>query len=180
MSLDLPRAYAEIKASLQAGGRGLRRLSADEIMALEQSLKSTDPLIRHQAIMVAAHNSHSERDLEPTLIELMRSTLSAEDLVWLLNAARRHIIQGRLKDGDRLTHEFLEALKTLLHHKSGQVVEWTLRTVDECSAQGIVFRPELAKIKPSLWSIWNAQNRTILDLVTYLERKWSERETTNR
>lgn len=174
MSLDLKLVHAEILAAHHAGGRGLRRFSPQEVEALNLSLKNSAE--QHLAIMLAAHSSHSERDLEGTLQNLMTSKLSTEDLVWLLNAVRRHIIQGRFKEGERLTHEFLEALKALLHHSDGQVVEWTLRTVEECDAQGIVFRAELAKIRPRPWSLWRAQSRTILELVTYLERRWAARE----
>ncbi len=174
MSLDLKKIHSDILAAHQAGGRGLRRFTPTEVEQLRLALQN--PMEQHLAIMIAAHSSHSERELESTLQSLMTAKLSTEDLVWLLNAVRRHIIQGRFKEGERLTHEFLEALKALLHHPEGQVVEWTLRTVEECGAQGIVFRPELAKIKPSFWFLWRAQSRTILELVTYLERRWSVRE----
>lgn len=174
MSLDLAQVHAEIIKAHQADGRGLKRFSPSEVQELISALEN--PATRSMAIMVVAHSSHSERDLENTLLSLMKSDLSTEDFVWLLNATRRHIIQGRFKEGERLTHEFLEALKALLHHPQGQVVEWALRTVEECGAQGIVFRAELAKIRPRPWSLWRAQSRTILELVTYLERRWSARE----
>ena len=174
MSLDLSRVHADILAAHQSGGRGLRRFTPPEVHDLLAALQN--PATRSTAIMVVAHSSHSERDLEAVLLNLMSTDLSTEDLVWLLNAARRHIVQGRFKEGERLTHEFLEALRALLHHRDGQVVEWALRTVEECGAQGIVFRGELAKIRPRPWSLWRAQSRTILELVTYLERRWSARE----
>jgi hypothetical protein len=174
VSLDLQKIHTDILAAHESGGRGLRRFNASEVQELLAALQT--PATRSTAIMVVAHSSHSERDLEAILQSLMGADLSTEDLVWLLNAARRHIIQGRFKEGERLTHEFLEALKALLHHRDGQVVEWTLRTVEECGAQGIVFRGELAKIRPRPWSLWRAQSRTILELVTYLERRWSARE----
>jgi hypothetical protein len=174
VSLDLLKAHADILSAHQSGGRGLKRFSPTEIQELILALNN--PQDRHLAIILVAHSSHSERELEATLLSLMSVDLSTEDLVWLLNAVRRHIIQGRFKEGERLTHEFLEALKALLYHRDGQVVEWALRTVEECGAQGIVFRPELAKIKPSFWFLWRAQSRTILELVTYLERRWSARE----
>jgi hypothetical protein len=172
--LDIKQVKNEILAGHQAGGRGLRRFNPNEVQELLTALQN--PATRSSAIMIVAHSSHSERDLETELQRLMSVDLTTEELVWLLNAARRHIIQGRFKEGERLTHEFLEALKALLHHRDGQVVEWALRTVEECGAQGIVFRGELAKIRPRPWSLWRAQSRTILELVTYLERRWSARE----
>ncbi|MFP5490680.1 MAG: hypothetical protein ACLGG0_04225 [Bacteriovoracia bacterium] len=172
MSFDLAQRYTEARQKALAGERGLQRLSESDLKQLTQSLVGPE-LERHQALFLLAHASHPVRELEATLLVLPTHQLNDEDLVWLLNCFQKHIIQGRFKEGERLTHDFLETLRKLIHHSSRPVVEWVLRTIDECSSQGIVFRPELAKIKPSIWSLWRAESRTILELITYLERKWS-------
>jgi hypothetical protein len=175
VSFDLVATHATILSSLQNGGRGLVSFAAQDLPALKLALKSTDEVQKHQAIMVCAHLSHPQRELEDSILALMQTDLSAEDHIWLLNALRRNVLQGRFKDGERLTQEILEALRKKLYHRDLSVVEWALRTVEECGAQGIVFRGDLAKIKPSFWKLWQAQSRTVLELVTFLERRWSEK-----
>ena len=172
----LSEAYQAIRVATDSGGRGLRRFSEAEVAQLNLALQSADSTARHQALVLAAHSAYPLRELESTLTSLMQRPLIPEDMVWLLSAVRKNVMQARFKEGERLTHEFLESLGKLLHHQDKAVIEWALRTVEECGAQGIVFRPELAKIKPSLWSLWRAQNRTILELITFLERRWAARE----
>jgi hypothetical protein len=172
MSFDLAQKYSEARQKALAGERGLQRLTETNLKQLTHSLTGPE-LQRHQALFLLAHASHPVRELESTLLSVPIKQLKDEDLVWLLNCFQKHIIQGRFKEGERLTHEFLETIRSLIHHPSRGVIEWVLRTIDECSSQGIVFRPDLAKIKPKIWSLWRAESRTILELITYLERKWS-------
>ena len=172
----LAEAYQQTLAATRSGGRGLTRFSEEETAQLALALSGDDPTARHQALLLAAHAAYPLRELEERLTALMAAPLKAEDMVWLLSAVRKNVIQARFKEGERLTHEFLERLRALLHHREGVVVEWALRTVEECGAQGIVFRQEFAKIKPSPWSLWRAQSRTILELITFMERRWAQRE----
>ncbi len=168
--------YQSILAATRSGGRGLQRISEQDGQQLIAALRSPHATDRHQALFIAAHSAYPLRELEDALLALMTQPLPTADLVWLLNAVRKNIMQARFKEGERLSHEFLENLRQLLYHPQGAVVEWALRTVEECGAQGIVFRQDLAKIKPSLWSLWRAQNRTILELITFMERRWATRE----
>lgn len=170
-NFDLTALYQDIRERAARGERALFKLTPELFAPLKAALNESSQ--RGRALFILAHASHSERELEETLIKIETKTLTSEEAVWLLNCYRKHIIHARFKDGDRLTHEFLEKIREWLFHDDKAVVEWVLRTIDECSSQGIVFRPELAKIKPSIWSLWRAESRTILELITYLERKWS-------
>ena len=173
MSFDLVATHATILSSLKAGGRGLVSFSPSDLPQLIRHLSTPDSQERHRAIVLAAHLSHPQRELEATLLKLMRQELGTEDTIWLLNALRRNVLQGRFKDGDRLTLEILDALRRKLYHRDLSIVEWALRTVEECGAQAVVFRGDLAKIKPGFWKLWQAQSRTVLELVTFLERRWA-------
>lgn len=174
--MNLSQVYQEIKAQAESGARGLRKFTPADWQAIESYLKKDDGEEREKALFVCVHSMNPNRELEATLLKLMTEKLSSRELVWLMNAVRKHIIQARFKDGDRLTHEFLEALRALLFHPDAAVVEWVLRTIEECGAQAIVFRGDLAKIKPSFWSLWSAEKRTLLELVTFIERKWPKSE----
>lgn len=169
-SFDLSALYLDVRSRAAKGERALAKLSP-EILGKLKNLVSI-PSSRLPALFVLAHATHPVRDLEATLLGLPPAELSSEEAIWLLNCYRKHIIQGRFKDGDRLDHEFLELLRKWLYHRDPQVQEWVLRTIDECGGQGIVFRRDVAKIKPGLWRSFRAHNRTLIELATYLERKW--------
>ncbi len=176
MSLDLKRKYAQILEAHSKEGRGLVGLSAAELAALKEQLSDSQLELNYQALFILAHSTSTFREMEEILLAQFSKSLPEKNSVWLLNASRKHIIQARFKDGDRLTHEYLEALKLYLYSAHGSVKEWTLRTIEECGAQTIVFRRDLAKIKPRMWSLWKEQNRTILELIVFIERRWPKNE----
>ena len=103
---------------------------------------------------------------------LLQKNLGPQELIYLLNAARKHIILARFKDGQRLDMEFLEGLRHMLRHSDLEVVEWALRTVEECGAQAVLLAKDVRAVRPSVFSLWRARNRTILELVTLLQRRW--------
>lgn len=169
-AFDLSALYQDIRARAARGERALAKLTPPVLAQLARLAQA--PRTRLEALFVLAHATHPARELEAPLLALAPAELSSEEAIWLLNCYRKHIIQGRFKDGDRLEHAFLELLRQWLFHRDPQVQEWVLRTIDECGAQGIVFRRDVAKIKPGLWRAFRAHNRTLIELATYLERKW--------
>ncbi|MBY0518195.1 MAG: hypothetical protein K2P81_14900 [Bacteriovoracaceae bacterium] len=176
MSLELSQKYNQILEAHAKEGRGLTVLSPSDLEALKAQLHSHEEELNYQALFILAHSSYPLREMEEILLAQFSKTLPEKNSIWLLNASRKHIIQARFKDGERLTHEFLEALRSWLYSPFGGVKEWTLRTIEECGAQTIVFRSDLAKIKPRLWSLWKEQNRTILELIVFIERRWPSNE----
>ncbi len=172
MTLDIPALHAETLAAIKAGGRGLRRFSPAEVAELSRALRGPAEELEGPLCLLV-HSSHPEPAWEPPLLELLRRPLPAELIVYALNAARKHVVLARFKEGKRLDMDFLEILRELLGHPSAEVVEWTLRTVEECGAQGVLLRPQVSGARPPLWSLWRARSRTILELVTLLERRWA-------
>lgn len=169
-SFDLSALYQDVRGRAAKGERALVKLSPEMMRTLTKLLGIATS--RLEALFVLAHATHPVRDLEAALVALPVTALSSEEAIWLLNCYRKHIIQGRFKEGDRLDHDFLELLRQWLYHRDPRVQEWVLRTIDECGGQGIVFRRDVAKIKPGLWRAFRAHNRTLIELATYLERKW--------
>jgi len=171
--MDFPALYAEAEAEISKGARALRRWTPAQTRELILALNSTHPHFREALRLVGL--SHIEREFAPAIEALLIVQTPEEQLVDALHACQRHVVQARLKEGLRLSAEFLERLQQLLRHGSPLVVEWVLRTIDEAGAQGVFFRPQLAQVRPSVFSLWRAQSRTILELVTMLERKWAPR-----
>lgn len=176
--MELEARYRQILQELAAGGRGLVKLAPEEIDELNRVLASGQQLI--PALCLVSHSAYPVRDFEPVLLELMAAPLQPSEHVYVLNAARRHILQGRFKDGHRLELNFLERLRLLLRHPDPEVVEWALRTLEECGAQGVLLSSELEALRPSVFSLWRANKRTILELVTLLQRRWGTHDNQTR
>lgn len=174
--MDLDQRYHDIMRGISRGHRGLTRFDSNEVEELERLLKSTfeekKNLELEKVLCLIEHSSMPHQGFEKDLISVLNSDVPDHLLVFALNAARKHILQARFNKGKRLEFDLLEALKHLLHHPNPEVVEWTLRTIEECGNQGVYFLPEFDKIKPAPWKWFNAHQRAVRELITLLERRW--------
>jgi hypothetical protein len=178
--MDIDQSYQKIIQGLELGARSLTRFNRDELNELRDRLKvelekKNSPELE-KLLCLIDHSSVDDPQFEPLIIEALNQDLPPRLLVFALNCSRKHVIQARFKKGHRLEFDFLETLKKLLFSPSPEVVEWTLRTIEECGNQGIYFLKEFDKIKPPFWKWFNAHQRAVLEIITMLERRWSRFE----
>jgi len=178
--MNLHEAYSKIIRELESGGRALQRYSDSEVSWLATEL---DRLLDHvgdpdfeKVLCLIDHSANTHRQFEAPLLKALTKDLSPSLSVFILNCCRKHIIVERFKKGHRLEFGFLEALKRLLYSSSPEVVEWTLRTIEECGSQGVYFLQEFDKIKPPPWKWFNQHQRSVREIITMLERRWSRFE----
>ncbi len=173
--------YETIMKGLAQGHRGLVRFNSDETRDLEELLKTKLAEKNHpdleKVLCLIEHSSLPHQGFEKDLLSALNSDLPDPLIIFALNAARKHILQARFNKGNRLEYEFLETLKKLLHRKNPEVVEWTLRTIEECGNQGVYFLQEFDKIRPAPWKWFNAHQRAVREIITLLERRWRRFET---
>jgi hypothetical protein len=178
--MDLEGHYRQIIEQISQGHRGLKRFSMEEQEQLSEfltrALDGRDHQQLEKVLCLIEHSSQLNPGFGPGLERSLSSELPDHLLVFALNCARKHIIEARFQRGQRLHYEFLEILKRLLHSPSPEVVEWTLRTIEECGPQGIYFRQEFDKIKPPPWKWFNAHQRAVREIIELLERRWGKFE----
>lgn len=169
--MDIDLTYQKILDELSQGHRGFVRLSPDDIEVIENKLIPGPEL--EKILCIVEHSSMPLSKFEKRILGLLKEDLAPNLMVFTLNCARKHIVEARFQKGLRLDFEFLEVLKTLLHHKSPEVVEWTLRLIEGCGNQGVYFLREFDKIKPPPWKWFNAHQRAVREIIALLERRWS-------
>jgi hypothetical protein len=178
--MDIQTTYQQIITEISLGQRGLKRFGTDDLAEIQQQLQlalSGRDLERlEQLLCLIEHSAALHKDFGPALEELLNADLPDHLLVFGLNCARKHIIEARFQRGERLHFEFLETLKRLLYSPSPEVVEWTLRTIEECGPQGVYFLRELDRIKPAPWKWFNAHQRAVREIIALLERRWGKFE----
>jgi hypothetical protein len=168
--MNLDERYQSIMKAIEEGHRGLTRFTKDETEELERFLLEKKEL--EKTLCLIEHSMMPHQGFEKGIISVLNSETPDHLIVFALNAARKHVLQARFNKGNRLEFDFLETLKRLLHHKNPEVVEWTLRTIEECGNQGVYFLREFDKIKPGPWKWFNAHQRAVRELITLLERRW--------
>jgi hypothetical protein len=175
--MDIEARYQKIIADLEAGSRALVRYSGEEIDDLtqifEKAVTEEDLATLEKVLCLVDHNAVDYAPWEPIILKALSKNLPPHLMVFTLNCARKHIIQARFKKGHRLDFDFLQALKKLLFSSSPEIVEWTLRTIEECGNQGVFFLQDFDKIKPPPWKWFNQHQRSIREIIAMLERRWS-------
>jgi hypothetical protein len=178
--MDIEVHYQKIISDLEQGSRALVRFSKEEIEELtqifEQTLTENNLELLEKVLCLVDHNAVDHAPWEAPILKALDKDLPPRLMVFALNCARKHIIQARFKRGRRLEFNFLGALKKLLTSRSPEVVEWTLRTIEECGNQGVFFLQDFDKIRPPPWKWFNPHQRSIREIITMLERRWSRFE----
>lgn len=178
--MNIREQYEKIIQEIKLGHRALVRFPESDLEELvrhiEEKLTLKDLKSLEEALCVLEHSAGLYLPAEQILLRILNSDLPDPLLVFALNCARRHIIQAQFQRGHRLKFDFLEVLKKLLHSPSPEVVEWTLRTIEECGNQGVYFLKEFATIKPAPWKWFNANQRAVREIIEMLERRWSRFE----
>jgi hypothetical protein len=178
--MNIDELYQKTISALEKGERALNRFSKDELGELVELLNleinNPDSTRLEKILCLVDHTATDDGRFEPAILATLKKDLPTRILVFALNCARKHIIQAHFKRGHRLQGEFLLILKALLHSKQPEVVEWTLRTIEECGNQGVFFLQDLDKIKPAPWKWFNPHQRAVREIITLLERRWSRFE----
>lgn len=175
-SMKLEETYQSIIHDLARGERGLRRYEAIELKYLVESLtQETNNVELIKLLCLIEHSASFHPPFMLPLINILKNNQDPEILVFALNAARKHILAYHQQQGKRLEFNFLEALKQLLYSPHPEVVEWTLRTIEEMGSQGIFFLREFKHIKPAPWKWFNEHNRSIREIIAMLEFRWSQK-----
>jgi len=178
--MNLDEKYLEVLAALERGDRYQKPLSPDDILYLKNKLEEftqLDSKKLNKILCIMTNTATFIQDLEPKLIKIIQAQQTRpESIIYTLNCARKHIIAAQFRQGKRLSADFLDSLMGLLTHHDPEVVEWTLRTIDECGSQAILFRAKLKEIRPSIFKLFNRHQRAILEIIEHLERKWSSHE----
>lgn len=178
--MNVDEKYQQVLKELSLGHRALVRFSKDELSILENllddHLKKSENADLEKVLCLIEHSAPLHSPFEKPLLKLLSQERPSTLKIFALNCARKHIISSRFQRSLRLEYDFLEVLKNLLHSSDPEIVEWTLRTIEECGPQGVYFRPEFDKIKPAPWKWFNSHQRAVREIITLLERRWSHFE----
>ena len=116
-------------------------------------------------------------DLFVQTLHLLQGQKDSDPLILLtLGASWRPVIVKSQKTGERISLSFMESLKKLLFHKNPEVLEWTLRTIDQLGGESIWFKDAIIKIRPGWGRFFNKNKRASFQIIDMLSRRWSHCE----
>jgi hypothetical protein len=171
--MNIESLYNEIIEELKRGGRGLRKLSPDQIEGLIKNWN------RDQLKLILCILDHSIENLacfDESIIKSLHEETEPELLIFLLGAAQKHSIAARAYDGFPPSSDFIKAIKYLLnspHINKPEVLEWTLRIIEQMGMKSILFKKEIIKLRPGLGSLFNQHKKSSKQLIELLEKRWA-------
>ena len=172
--MNIDKKYDEIVETLEKDERYLNKLAPDQLKWLADKLNNNLGTGELDKILCVVINTQTNSDqLATGLIKQFTFDHNPDSLIFLLNATRKHVITALAKKGKRPGMDYINILSTLLKHKNHEVVEWSLRTIDELGGQGIILKKDIESIKTSIFSLGNRHKRSITGLRTMLLRKWN-------
>lgn len=178
MSFNIQEKYRETLDLLKEGKRPLIKLSDEEAEVLSQKWSELNESQAHEdeylpLLCIADHLTHSHPSLVDPLLYGLKNRKEPNLLVYLLTASMKVIVLDCEQRGNRFPFPFLEALKEPLKHDNWEVIQWTLRVVDQLGDQSIYLKPDVLAKRPGLLSRVNPHARVVLELIDYLEKRWN-------
>jgi hypothetical protein len=164
--------YALIISVLKKGHRFQEKLTEEEIDFLSESLQNTtDPGQLEKLFCIIDNTQTRSLKFSPAILKVLNSDHPSNILVFALESSRKHVLEANFIKGNRLDLEALDTFKSLLTHADPEVVEWTLRVIDEMGGQGIYFKSFFDTIKPKL-AMFNNHKKNIKMIIKMLEKRW--------
>lgn len=181
MPFDIDKKYQETLSLLKEGKRPLIKLDTSELEQLahhwnDLNKREADQAEYFPVLCIADHLTQSHESLITPLVYILENRQEENLLIYTLTASFKIIIEDCQKKNERIPFNFLNALKKPLAHQSWEVLEWTLRVVDQLGPQSILLKPETLARKPGLLHKLNPKIKNIFELLKMLERRWSPNE----
>jgi hypothetical protein len=171
--------FKEIVHQLQNGKRPRLKLKPTEIEECvsywNDSLHLKSPKEKLISLLcILDHTTNSHPDIQKLYIETIKVTKDKELLVYLLSGSLKHITEHCHKNGNRVSFDYLNTLEGTINSSEPEVVEWTLRCIEALGSQSIFFKQKVLAARPSLFKMFNKNNRSVAQLIDYLEKRWSD------
>ncbi len=172
--MNVNQCYQEILEKLKRGERPLVKLSGQELLSLKehwQKAKSNQDLAEVHKVLCVLDNTQSFSGLfDELIIETLAQNSDDETLIFTLSVATKHILAYRMRAGDPVPGDFVDALGSLLADKNPEVLEWTLRTIAELGRQARKLRPLILEHRPGFSAIFNVHKRHAQEIVDLILR----------
>jgi hypothetical protein len=170
--------YLKTLSELKAGKRPNLALNKDQLslcVAFFKELNMRKAPVEDFLPLLALldHSRKSHFDLQEPLIEAIETRTEPQLLTHCLSSSLKVIIAECEKKGERIPFNFLEALKTPLKNGDPEVIEWTLRVIEQTGHQSILLKNEVTALGKSRWTFFNEHKKNINALIDFLVKRWT-------
>ena len=182
MQFDLDGTYGKILQELQGESRPQLKLSNvawNDLAALFRQFvreQNEENLLKVLCILNNCQRSSSILLFTEGLLDLLEeeSFRKKRDLlIFSLAALGKHTVPLYQRNGDRLPSRLIVALRKLLVHPQPEVLEWSLRTIEEIGGQGMALKGDIEKVSFGFFYFTNPHLKSAKKIIAGLLKRWS-------
>ncbi len=178
--MELNTEFNRVIKKLQNDERPLTKYSPEEFEQLNtiwRNLLKEEKYEDLPKVYCLLDNTQNYSDVfTENIYQTFSQLTNPELIVYNLSAASKHIIAFHHKKGERVPFELIETLKELLKNKDAEVLEWTLRTIEQLGSQAIFLKDDIIKSKPGILSLFDKHKKASKQIIEMLEKRWSPRK----
>jgi hypothetical protein len=175
--MDYNQHYLSLIETIKSGARAWTNLDERENEGLQQTYETL--LASHQfseldkILCLLDHARTPLAGWEKILVNTLRNEQAPSDtLVYTMSVCGKHVIDYRGRQSERQDMAFLEALATLLSHKNLEVIEWSLRTLEQCGPQTMMVKEQIISKRPGLSRLFSQRKKHIQGIIDVIESYW--------
>jgi tRNA uridine 5-carbamoylmethylation protein Kti12 len=178
--MDLDKEFQNVISKLKNNERPQLKYSKDEFSKLNEEWTkriNNEDFSQLFKLYCILDNTQNYSDIFcENIFKTFKLTSDSQTIIYNLSAASKHIIAYNHQLGNRVPHELVEQLKELLSHKDPEVLEWTLRTIEQLGSQAIFLKGDIIKAKPGILSIFDKHKKASKQIIEMLEKRWAPRD----
>lgn len=175
--INVQERYLEIISRLKAGKRAIFKATESEMACfhseLETAIKDQNANAIEELFCILSNTQQKDLRFEESLLVYLSKpeSLSTDQIIMALSVVRKHIIEAKQINGMRQDIKLLQILEKLLYSPEPEVVEWSLRLIEEMGSQAAYFKRHFVKIMPGLIT-FNKHKKNIKELVFILDNRF--------
>ncbi len=174
---EFDKIYAELLLRLQKDERPHLELSKEvlnQIIELwQKALAEADSQVINSIMCVLDYTRNTYDLFDELFYKTLEAPLSEQTLVFAMGASWKHMLGRWSRSGDRIPMRYIEILRSFLNSKNDELVEWSLRTIDQIGPQGRLLQKEISQNRMKLKSFISPKAKAITQLVDMFEKRWS-------
>lgn len=173
--LNIDELYDKTLEELKIGSRPRFQFNDHELEYLSEQwinqIQNPSQLRKILCLVDHLHtdSSHWKGPIVKTLLENEDNDI----LIHTLGISHKQILYRCVRMGERLPYEYLECFHHLLNNQDAEVLEWTLRTIEQMGSQNRLFKETVLKRKPGFMRIFNKHLKNGFEIIEMLEKRWT-------
>lgn len=136
----------------------------------EEALKALEKIL-----CILDHTQKASSIFDELIQDSFKKINKTELIIYLLSVSQKHLIQKKFLEGNPIPKSFFESLRYLLEtgQDNPEILEWTLRTIEQLGNQSIKLREDVLKIKPTWGALFNSNKKASKQIIEMLEKRWA-------